>query len=103
MKLTSIRSCSIAKDYWATKQVDAVSTYQQAITKYQNKPRTKPKRNCSSLELTEIKTLTLKIKKQRLKEVEAWNLPLLGAATFVEHCWIVKIDATNVNQQTNAK
>lgn len=70
-----------------------MSAYQQVITKYQNKPRTKPKRNCRFLALTKIETLTLKTKKQGSKDIEAGSLPLLRAVTFVEDCWIIEVDA----------
>jgi hypothetical protein len=44
-----------------------VSAYQQAITKYQNKPRTKPKKDCGLLALTKMDSLTLKTKKTKIK------------------------------------
>jgi hypothetical protein len=76
-----------------------MSTYQQAINKYQNKSRTKPKRYCSLLTLTKIKTLTLKTKKQRSKEVEVWSLPILRVAMLAEDYWIIEVDVASVNQQ----
>lgn len=82
LKLTFIKCSNVIKDFWAIKEVNATSAKQQASAKYQNKPRIKPKGDCSSSALTEIDNLNPKSKEKKMEINGGWSLPLLGATTL---------------------